>query len=122
MKLIELELTQRDQYNKMQEQWFSIGGTKSTFSIFNSADEDDDPSEKSWIVNYPNILDKTPIIEGKWFIRVDDWERYRSPRKITNPTWKDIARICQQNDGHHVFLEGFDIDENEQTILLVMGS
>ena len=69
--------------------------------MFDSIDNED--VRKLWTVKYPNILDKSPIIEGKWFIEVGDWDEFRTPRKINNPTWGNIAKTMNENDGHHEF-------------------
>jgi len=120
MKYLEIPFTQEGEYNEMQKQWESIDGIKSTFSMFESVDDED--VRKSWTVRYPNILDKSPIIEGKWFIEVGDWEHRRTLRKINKITWEDIADMMNLNDGHHVFLEGISIDEETKTLTILTGS
>jgi hypothetical protein len=118
MNWLEIKNTKQADYNICQQEWESIGGTKSTYSMFESIDEDG----YLWLISYPDFNDKTPLIEGKWFIQINDWNGYETKRPIDNPTWMNIADTLERNDGHHIFLEGIEVDEVNRTLILQMGS
>lgn len=85
------------------------------FSIFKDLDDDfaREPGTK-WLVRAPDIESTEPVIEGDVVFFINYWRFGDEPvcsEKITNPTWRDIIRACDDlmimySDGDGIFLEG----------------
>ena len=121
--MIELKInnTKQAEYEVCQQEWESVGGKKSVYSTFETVKENG-LSIKGWIVAYPDFQSETPLIEGEWIIKIADWDEYKTPFPIKNPTWRHIADILERNDGHHIFLEAIMVDDQNKTLELWMGS
>jgi len=104
----------------MQALWEKVAGSNSTFSIFETLNDNWDRDDA---IAYPDISSELPILKGQWKIVVDGWFEDDPHIIVTDPTWKIIGEhFDKHNDGHHVFLEALGFDEEKRTVNLIAGS
>jgi hypothetical protein len=89
---------------------------RTIFSVFKDA-EHKSTKKNGWLVSHPDILSEEPVIGGDVNLVYEGWED-TAIEKVSNPTWRDIITFFDNVvDGHHVFLEGLCIEDNDVYIL-----
>jgi len=113
----------KGEYNELQEKYVKLlgGSARTVFSVFHNSAEEKDPNVKgSWIVEYPNIESKQPLLKGEWDLIMHHDKEIRI--KVTDPTWYNILEFFEAFHDYHVFFEGLWFDESTRMLEVMHGS
>lgn len=88
--------------------------------VFCMYDSDEDES----CIPQVNFLDDNPIVKGSYKISFNTWKSENMYMNVEGRslTWKELIRILDEyNDGSHIFLEDFEVRNNNE-VTLFLGS